>query len=146
MAQETCHHLTVEKLVVCKTAILRVNVDGQREVDVAQSKQAKISSDMDHYVNRPNINEVETLCFDDFVTLYDFKRTWRFVKVNKKTVICCVPEIKAAPQNNLKKYEICCSRQLVKYKPFRSLEELTVDLVVVHLIRGKSGRAIVLTT
>ena len=72
-AQETCHHLMGEKLVVCSRTILRVNVDGQREVDVAQDKQATISSAMDHYVNRPKSNEFENLCFDDFVTQYDFK-------------------------------------------------------------------------
>ena len=74
-AQETCHHLTGETLVVCSRTILRVNVDGQREVDVAQDKQATISSAMDDYINRPKSNEFENLCFDDFVTQYDFKRT-----------------------------------------------------------------------
>ena len=126
-AQETCHHLTGEKLVVCSRTILRVNVDGQREVDVAQDKQATISSAMDHYVNRPKSNEFENLCFDDFVTQYDFKRTGRLVKRNKKAVIRYVPEVKAALPNDLEKYETYCSRQLVKYKPFRCPEEPTAD-------------------
>ena len=92
-AQETCHHLTGETLVVCSKTILRVNVDGRREVDVAQDKQAIISSATDHYVNRPKSNEIENLCFDEFVTQYSFKRTGRLVKRNKKAVIRYVPEV-----------------------------------------------------
>ena len=67
-AQETCHHLTGEKLVVCSTTSLRVNVDGQREVEVAQDKQATFLSAMDLYINGPKSNEFGNLCFDDFVT------------------------------------------------------------------------------
>ena len=79
---------------------------------MAQDKQATISSAIDHYVNRLKSNEFENLCFDDFVTQYDFKRT--SCQTQQKAVIRYVPEVKAALPYDLEKYEIYCFRQLVK--------------------------------
>ena len=129
-AQETCHLLLGEKLVTCSRSFVIVGVDGQREVDLetgVNSKRATRSSVLDHYMKRPQSSQFANMCLDEFTKQYNVNRSGGIAKRAKEAVVRYVPYVKVATENDPEKYEAYCYRQLLKYTPFRAVEDLTAD-------------------
>ena len=127
-AQEVCHLQLGEKLVICSNSFVIVGLDGRREVDLetgVNSKRATSSSALDHYMKRPQSSQFENMCLIEFTKQYNVNRSGGIPKRAKGAVVRYVPHVKVATENDPEKCEAYCYRQLLKYKPFRDVEELT---------------------
>ena len=64
------------------------------------------------------------MCLVDYVSYYTYNSKGQLRKRGKSLVVRVVPRIPRDPKN-AEKYEQCCYYQLMKYKPFRQLSDLT---------------------
>ena len=60
--------------------------------------------------------------------IYNVNRSGGIAKRAKEAVVRYVPYVKVATENDPEKYEAYSYRQLLKYKPFRAVEDLTADI------------------
>ena len=128
-AQEACHLLTGERLVTCSRSFIVTSLDGEREVDQDTARQdegdvATHPSLLDMYMNRPRTRHFEVTCFMDFAASYRITRKCGIKKRETPVVVRIIPQITPNSQSETTSRRYCM-QQLVKYKPFRSVDDST---------------------
>ena len=78
-------------------------------------------------MKRPQNSHVANMCLDELTKQDNVNRSGGIAKRAKEAVVRYVPCVKVVTENDPEKYEAYCYRQLLKYKPFRAVEDLTVD-------------------
>ena len=124
-AQETCHLIMVDKLVTASRKFKMLHLENKREIDLgARSSKASatVSTAVEEYMKRSA--EAQNLCLMDYVLDYTYNSKGQLRKSGKSLVVRVVPRIPRDPKN-AEKYEQYCYYQLMKYKPFRQLSDLT---------------------
>ena len=124
-AQETCHLITGDKLVTASREFKTLHLKNKREIDLsARSSKASatVPTTVEEYMKRSA--EAQNLCLMDYDSDYTYNSKGQLRKRGKSLVVRVVPRIPCDP-TNAKKYEQYCYYQLMKYKPFCQLSDLT---------------------
>ncbi|XP_065826022.1 uncharacterized protein [Oscarella lobularis] len=125
-AQETCHLIMGEKLVTSTREFKTLFLENKREVDPAAKpgRTATLPTVIEEYMRRPV--EIEDVCLLDYVSDYYINAKGKTVRRHKSVVVRVAPRI-LCNKSNKEQYEKYCYYQLMKFKPFRKLDHLTIE-------------------
>ena len=125
-AQETCHLIMGEKLVTSTREFKTLFLENKREVNPAAKpgRTATLPTVIEEYMRRPV--DVEDVCLLDYVSDYYINAKGKTVRRHKSLVVRAVPRI-LCNKSNKEQYQKYCYYQLMKFKPFRTLDDLTIE-------------------